>query len=146
MSAADLILPPPAEGSREVAERVARAREIQAERFAEAQPFRERRRVAVHHHVHQGFDLGRLAGLADVAQTGAQRFEQGLGSVECLLPSSAHEIERALTGLRDAAGHAGFYTGSAMLLDQRFDFDMDAWGDRRAVDEEAIFCIGKETG
>src|SRR5690242_1829136 len=33
-SAADLILPPPAEGSREVAARVARARALQAERYA----------------------------------------------------------------------------------------------------------------
>ena len=34
VTAADLILPPPAEGSREVALRVARARAIQAERYA----------------------------------------------------------------------------------------------------------------
>jgi len=34
VSAADLILPPPTEGSREVAVRVARARDIQAERYA----------------------------------------------------------------------------------------------------------------
>jgi len=34
VTAADLILPPPAEGSREVAERVARARDIQSERYA----------------------------------------------------------------------------------------------------------------
>jgi magnesium chelatase family protein len=34
VTAADLILPPPAEGSREVAVRVARARDIQAERYA----------------------------------------------------------------------------------------------------------------
>jgi magnesium chelatase family protein len=34
VTAADLILPPPAEGSREVAERVARARELQAQRYA----------------------------------------------------------------------------------------------------------------
>src|SRR5712672_78729 len=34
VSAADLILPPPAEGSREVAARVARARQVQAERYA----------------------------------------------------------------------------------------------------------------
>ena len=34
VTAADLILPPPAEGSREVAHRVARAREIQAERYS----------------------------------------------------------------------------------------------------------------
>ena len=34
MTAADLILPPPAEGSREVAARVARAHDIQAERYA----------------------------------------------------------------------------------------------------------------
>ncbi|MEX0752127.1 MAG: YifB family Mg chelatase-like AAA ATPase [Xanthobacteraceae bacterium] len=34
VTAADLILPPPAEGSREVAARVARAREIQAQRYA----------------------------------------------------------------------------------------------------------------
>src|SRR6202023_2891634 len=34
VTAADLILPPPAEGSREVAARVARAREIQAARYA----------------------------------------------------------------------------------------------------------------
>jgi magnesium chelatase family protein len=35
VTAADLILPPPSEGSREVAARVARARDIQAERYAE---------------------------------------------------------------------------------------------------------------
>ena len=34
VTAADLILPPPAEGSREVAARVAAAREIQAARYA----------------------------------------------------------------------------------------------------------------
>jgi magnesium chelatase family protein len=34
VTAADLILPPPAEGSREAAQRVARARAIQAERYA----------------------------------------------------------------------------------------------------------------
>src|SRR5262245_79824 len=34
VTAADLILPPPTEGSREVAERVARAREKQAQRYA----------------------------------------------------------------------------------------------------------------
>jgi magnesium chelatase family protein len=34
VTAADLILPPPAEGSREVAERVARARDVQADRYA----------------------------------------------------------------------------------------------------------------
>ena len=34
MTAADLILPPPAEGSREAAARVARARAMQAERYA----------------------------------------------------------------------------------------------------------------
>jgi magnesium chelatase family protein len=36
VTAADLILPPPAEGSREVAERVARARAMQMERYAAA--------------------------------------------------------------------------------------------------------------
>jgi magnesium chelatase family protein len=35
VTAADLILPPPSEGSREIAARVARARDIQAERYAE---------------------------------------------------------------------------------------------------------------
>ena len=34
VTAADLILPPPAEGSREVAARVARARDMQTERYA----------------------------------------------------------------------------------------------------------------
>jgi magnesium chelatase family protein len=34
VTTADLILPPPAEGSREIAARVARARDIQAERYA----------------------------------------------------------------------------------------------------------------
>ena len=33
-AAADLILPPPAEGSQEVAERVARARDVQSKRYA----------------------------------------------------------------------------------------------------------------
>jgi magnesium chelatase family protein len=34
VTAADLILPPPSEGSREIAARVARARDIQTERYA----------------------------------------------------------------------------------------------------------------
>src|SRR5438270_2997425 len=38
VTAADLILPPPAEGSREIAARVARARLLQAERYAEHGP------------------------------------------------------------------------------------------------------------
>ena len=38
VTASDLILPPPAEGSREVAARVARARDIQAERYAAMGP------------------------------------------------------------------------------------------------------------
>ena len=38
VTAADLILPPPSEGSREVAARVARARDIQAERYADDGP------------------------------------------------------------------------------------------------------------
>jgi magnesium chelatase family protein len=37
VTAADLILPPPAEGSREVAERVALARDRQAARYAAAE-------------------------------------------------------------------------------------------------------------
>jgi predicted ATPase with chaperone activity len=35
VAAADLMLPPPAEGSREVAERVAAARDIQVTRYAD---------------------------------------------------------------------------------------------------------------
>ena len=40
VTAADLILPPPAEGSKEVAARVAQARAVQAERYASARPRR----------------------------------------------------------------------------------------------------------
>ncbi len=38
VSAADLTLPPPAEGSAEIAERVAAARQIQSDRYADADP------------------------------------------------------------------------------------------------------------
>lgn len=40
VSAADLTLPPPAEGSREIAERVAKARAIQSARYASLSPYR----------------------------------------------------------------------------------------------------------
>jgi magnesium chelatase family protein len=48
MTAADLILPPPAEGSREVAQRVARARTIQSERYAAIGQPQLRTNAAVH--------------------------------------------------------------------------------------------------
>src|SRR5262249_29400730 len=48
VTAADLILPPPAEGSREVAARVARARAMQAERYAAAGLPQVRTNAAAH--------------------------------------------------------------------------------------------------
>jgi magnesium chelatase family protein len=70
VTAADLILPPPAEGSREVAERVARARAMQAERYAAAGLPQVRTNAAAHGPLLEDVarpDSGGLALLRDAA-------------------------------------------------------------------------------
>ena len=70
VTAADLILPRPAEGSREVAERVARARAMQAERYAAAGLPQVRTNAAVHGPLLEDVarpDSGGLALLRDAA-------------------------------------------------------------------------------
>ena len=70
VTAADLILPPPAEGSREVAERVARARAMQAERYAAAGLPQVRTNAATHGPLLEDVarpDSGGLALLRDAA-------------------------------------------------------------------------------
>jgi magnesium chelatase family protein len=70
VTAADLILPPPAEGSREVAERVARARAMQMERYAAAGVAQLRTNAAAHGPLLEDVarpDSGGLALLRDAA-------------------------------------------------------------------------------
>jgi magnesium chelatase family protein len=70
VTAADLILPPPTEGSREVAERVARARAMQAERYAAAGLPQVRTNAAAHGPLLEDVarpDSGGLALLRDAA-------------------------------------------------------------------------------
>jgi len=70
VTAADLILPPPAEGSHEVAERVARARAMQAERYAAAGLPQVRTNAAAHGPLLEDVarpDSGGLALLRDAA-------------------------------------------------------------------------------
>ena len=70
VTAADLILPPPAEGSREVAERVARARAMQTERYAAAGLPQLRTNAAAHGPLLEDVarpDSGGLALLRDAA-------------------------------------------------------------------------------
>jgi magnesium chelatase family protein len=70
VTAADLILPPPAEGSREVAGRVARARAMQAERYAAAGLPQVRTNAAAHGPLLEDMarpDSGGLALLRDAA-------------------------------------------------------------------------------
>ena len=70
VTAADLILPPPAEGSREVAERVARARAMQMERYAAAGLPQLRTNAAAHGPLLEDVarpDSGGLALLRDAA-------------------------------------------------------------------------------
>ena len=70
VTAADLILPPAAEGSREVAERVARARAMQAERYAAAGLPQVRTNAAAHGPLLEDVarpDSGGLALLRDAA-------------------------------------------------------------------------------
>jgi magnesium chelatase family protein len=57
VTAADLILPPPTEGSREVAERVARAREKQAQRYAAIGLSQVRSNAAAHGPLLEGMRL-----------------------------------------------------------------------------------------
>jgi magnesium chelatase family protein len=70
VTAADLILPPPAEGSREVAERVARARAMQMERYAAAGVAQLRTNASAHGPLLEDVarpDSGGLALLRDAA-------------------------------------------------------------------------------
>jgi magnesium chelatase family protein len=70
VTAADLILPPPAEGSREVAQRVARARALQAERYAAIGQSHVRTNAAAHAPLLEELarpDAGGLALLRDAA-------------------------------------------------------------------------------
>jgi magnesium chelatase family protein len=72
VTAADLILPPPAEGSREVAERVARARAMQMERYAAIGLPQVRTNAAAHGPLLEDVarpDSGGLALLRDAADT-----------------------------------------------------------------------------
>jgi magnesium chelatase family protein len=64
VTAADLILPPPTEGSREVAERVARARAMQAERYAAIGLPQVRTNAAAHGPVLEDVAQPDAAGLA----------------------------------------------------------------------------------
>ncbi len=64
VTAADLILPPPTEGSREVAERVARARAMQAERYAAIGLPQVRTNAAAHGPVLEDVARPDAAGLA----------------------------------------------------------------------------------
>src|SRR5947199_8112221 len=64
VTAADLILPPPSEGSREVAERVLRAREMQAQRYAAIGLAHIRTNAAAHGSVLEDAARPDAAGLA----------------------------------------------------------------------------------
>ena len=47
-----------------------------------------------------------------------------------------HEVERAIAGLGNAAGHAGFEAPGAGPLGSRFDGHVDRRRDRRTIDEQ----------
>ena len=86
--------------------------EIEPHGLAQAQAFGQTCSIDIHHHVNQRFDLGRLAGFADVEQVDAHGIEDGAHFVKNSLLATAHQVEGALARLGDAAGHAAFQGGS----------------------------------
>ena len=68
---------------------------------AESEALGEAGGVDVHDHVDERLHLRGLAGVADVAQGGAEILQDGLHLVEGGLVAGTHEIERAVAGLRD---------------------------------------------
>ena len=94
VTAADLILPPPTEGSREVAQRVARAREIQVRRYAAIGLPHVRTNAAAQGPALEGVarpDAGGLALLREAAD--AMRLSaRGYSSTEFVMRMSREEI------------------------------------------------------
>jgi|GEM_PF-5558513 len=66
--------------------------QVQTQRGPQAQAFRKARRVDVHHHVHQGFDLRGSPCFPHVTQGTAELFENGFPSLISLRLAANHQI------------------------------------------------------
>ena len=104
--------------------------------MTETQAFRQPGGVDVHDHVDQCLDLCGSPGRPDVAQGRTHGREQRLGALERGGVAGTHEVERAIAGLGNAAGHAGFEALGTGPLGACFDGHVDRRRDRGTVDEQ----------
>ena len=118
--------------------------EIDTKGFAEREPFREAGGVDVHDHVDERFDVGGLAGFADVAHGPAEFLEDGFRAVVGGFFATNHEVKGAFARLGDAGGHAGFEAFGTGGFGALFDSAMDVGGDGGAIDEDFTTGILEE--
>lgn len=114
--------------------------EIVTEGGGEAEAFRETGGVDVHHHVHERLHFSGLARAPDVAHELAfiaELLEHRLHLGESLFITADHEVERAVAGLVDAGGHAGFERIGLGLAREFLHLHVDLGRERGAIDEDA---------
>src|SRR5688572_4317564 len=128
-----------------LSEDLSQHREIETERCSQPKPFCQCRRIAVHHHVDEGFDFRCLSCRSDIAEVRAQLFQKRSRRLEDVLIPSTQEIERALARLCDTAGHAGFEGSATVSGYECLDFDMHTWRKSGAVYEEPVLGVAKKT-
>ena len=112
--------------------------EVEPESGGESEAFGEACGVDIHDHVDEGFELGGLPAFADVAEEFGfirERHKNVLHVLEDFFFASDHEVEGAIESLCDAGGHAGFEGMGTSGFAAPFDFAVNGWGDRGAVDE-----------
>jgi hypothetical protein len=83
-------------------ENLAQHREIETERRAESEALGEGRGVDVHDHVDERLYLRGLSGRTDVAKGRAELIENRFHPVEGGAVAAAHQVKRAVAGLRES--------------------------------------------
>jgi hypothetical protein len=79
-----------------------------------------------------------------VAERLREILEQRADPLENRLVAADHQIERAVAGLRDARGHAGFERAGPGFAAGGVDLAVDFGADRRAVEENGVGGIGEQ--
>ena len=109
--------------------------QIKPQRGAKPQALGQAGGVDVHDHVDEGLDLGSSTGGPDVHARDAETFQDWLDSLVDVLAAAAHQVQRAVPRLRDAAGHATFQAVRAGGFGQRLNVHVNLRRDGGAVDE-----------
>lgn len=122
--------------------------EVELQRTGESETFRESGGVDVHDHVNERLDLGRFAGGTNVTEQFsliAQFDENVLHLVKRGGRAGAHQVERAVSSLRDARRHTGFERFGLRLLCELADLHMHGRRNGCAINENASFCAVEQT-